>query len=191
MDVHARRVVLKEGFGHKRRRLAVFASGVLNHVLVDHQVVGHASQRRIMHVDFGLTGRRHLMMMGLDAYSQLFQFEHHLGAKVLHAVDRGCREISFFLSRLVAEVRLLLSCRVPDALLRIDFVARVVDALSVAYAIEDEEFRLRTEIGRIGKARALQVDLGLLGDVTRVATVRLSGDRVPDVADEDQGLLPL
>ena len=62
----------------------------------------------------------------------------------------------------------------------------VVDALSVAHVVEYEELRLRAEIAGIGAADALQINLGLLGDVASVAAIGLTGHRVPDVADQDQ-----
>ena len=110
MDVHARGIVLEQWLGHERRGHAVFARDILHHVFVDHQIVGHARQRGETHVDFGLAGRRDLMVMSLDSGSPALQGQHHLGAEVLHAVDRGNREIPFFLARLVAEVRRLLLC---------------------------------------------------------------------------------
>ena len=62
----------------------------------------------------------------------------------------------------------------------------VVHALAVAHLVEDEELRLRTEIGGLANAGGLQVGLGLLGDVAGVAAIGLAGDRVPDVTDQDE-----
>ncbi len=62
----------------------------------------------------------------------------------------------------------------------------VVDTLSVAHVVEYEELGLRAEIARIGAAAALEVDLGLLGDIAGVAAIGLTGHRVPDVANQDQ-----
>src|SRR6266851_2226822 len=68
----------------------------------------------------------------------------------------------------------------------IDFVEGVVDALSVAHIVEYEELRLRAKIARIGAAGALEVGLGLLGDIAGVAAIRLTGQWIPDVANQDQ-----
>src|SRR5262249_18777057 len=67
-----------------------------------------------------------------------------------------------------------------------DLVEGVVHALAVAHVIEYEELRLRTEIGSIGTATPLQMGLGLPGDVTGVSTIGFAGDRVSDVANQDQ-----
>ena len=56
-----------------------------------------------------------------------------------------------------------------------------------ADVVEDEELRLRTEVGRVGDLRVLQIALGALGDAARVAAVALLGHRIDDVADQVQG----
>ncbi len=84
----------------------------------------------------------------------------------------------------MAEIRPLLRAGVPGALCRIDLIHRVVDALAVTDVVEDEELRLRTEIGGLADTALLEINLGLLGDVAGVAAVGLSGDRILDVADQ-------
>ena len=44
----------------------------LTDVLVFQEVVGHLDQRAEAHVDFGLPGRGHLMMMDLDRQCRIF-----------------------------------------------------------------------------------------------------------------------
>ena len=66
-------------------------------------------------------------------------------------------------------------------------VEGVIYALSVAHVVEHEELSLQAKVARIGEAGALQVGFGLLGDVTGVTAIGLTGHGVPDVADQDQG----
>src|ERR1700756_969908 len=87
----------------------------------------------------------------------------------------------------MAQIWLLILAGVPTAFARVNFVEGIIDVLSIAYIVEYEELRLRTEIARIGLAGAFQIDLGLLGDVASIAAIGLTGHWVPDVADQDQG----
>ena len=57
--------------------------------------------------------------------------------------------------------------------------------------VEDVELGLGTPVGGVGDAGRLQVGLGLLGDVARVAVVGLAGQRVVDKAIEQKGLASL
>ena len=54
VHVHTRTVVAEERLRHEGRRHAPLSGDVLHHVLVDHDVVGHAPQRREPHVDLAL-----------------------------------------------------------------------------------------------------------------------------------------
>ena len=125
--------------------------------------------------------------MRLNRNPQRLHGQRHLAAQILHAVDRRNREVAFLLARLVAEIGALLLSRIPDAFLGVDLVIGVVDALAVTHVVEHEELRLRAEIGDIGHAYSLEMRLGFLGDVAGVAAVRFAGERVADVADQDQG----
>jgi len=69
-----------------------------------------------LHVDLGLAGGRHLVMLGLDHDPHLLHLEAHLGADVLLRVVRRNREVAFLVADLVAEVRAALAApRVPRA----------------------------------------------------------------------------
>ena len=185
--MHPRGVVLEQRLRHERCGHAVLAGGVLHHVFVHHQIVGHAGKRREAHVDLVLAAGRDLMVMGFDRNPQLFHGQHHFGAEGLHAVGRGHGKISLLRARLVGQIRRFLLAGIPTAFAGIDFVEGVIDALSVAHVVEHEELRLRAEVTCIGKARAPQVGFGLLGDVTAITAIGLTGHGVPDVADQDQG----
>ena len=138
------------------------------------------------HVDLGLAGGRHLVVVHLDVDADRLQRQHHLGADVLVAVRRRHREVAFLVARLVAEVRLLVLAAVPEPLDGVEVVVAVVVRLIEPHVVEDEELRLGAEVRRVGDAGRLQVALRLRRDVARVAAVGLAGDRVPDVADQHQ-----
>ena len=66
VHVHPRAVVLEDRLGHERRRQPVLPGDVLDDVLVEHQLVGHRQQRVEPHVDLGLAGGAHLVVLHLD-----------------------------------------------------------------------------------------------------------------------------
>src|SRR5262249_61133129 len=63
--VHAGAVVLKNWLRHDRHRLAVPACYVLDDVLVDQNLIGHARGRGKSHIDFGLPRRSDLVVVTL------------------------------------------------------------------------------------------------------------------------------
>jgi len=77
--------------------------------------------------------------------------------------------------------------RLPVRLDRVDLVIAVIAALVVAHLVEYEMLELRPEIGGVADPRLLQISLGLLRDVPRIAAVALPGHRIADVADQHQG----
>ena len=128
------------------------------------------------------------MVVHFDVDADLLHRQHHLGADVLQRVHRRHREVPFFVSNLVAEVRraFLLLAGVPEALRAVEIIEPVVVALAEADLVEHKEFRLRSEIGDIGDAGGLQIRLGFGGDVPRVARVRLTGDRILYITYKDK-----
>ena len=80
MHVHAGAVVLEQGLGHEGRRHAVGAGDVLDHVFVHHQIVAHARQRIVAHVDLGLAAGGDFVVMGLDLDAEVHHGEDHGGA---------------------------------------------------------------------------------------------------------------
>ena len=59
-------------------------------------------------------------------------------------------------------------------------------ALVETNVIEDKELGFGTEKSGIGNAGRSEIQLGLLGDVARIAVVTLLGDWIDDVADHHQ-----
>ena len=102
--VHARAVVLEDRLRHERGRLARGPRHVLHHVLVEHQLVGHAQQRVEAHVDLGLAGGADLVVLDLDLDAEALHREDHLGAQVLVLVHRRDGEVPLLVPDLVAEV---------------------------------------------------------------------------------------
>ena len=83
VDVHARAVVEEDGLRHERGGLAVLLGDVLDDVLVPLQRVGHLHQRQEPHVDLGLTGGGHLVVLLLHADADPLHRHDHLLADVL------------------------------------------------------------------------------------------------------------
>ncbi len=187
MGVHAGAVVLEDRLGHEGDGLAVAAGHVLRDVLVEHDLVGHAQQGVEAHVDLGLPGGAHLVVVHLDLDARPGHLEDHLAAQVLVVVGGRDREVALLVAGLVAEVATaLLGARVPRALDRVDEVVGGELVLVEADRVEDVELALRTPVRALRDAAAPQVRLGLAGDVARVAGVGLAGHRVADKAVEDQ-----
>ena len=78
----------KSGFGIKVAVMPALARDVLDHVFVDHHVVGHPPQRREAHVDLALPTGRDLVVMGFDGYADLLERQHHAGADILQGIGR-------------------------------------------------------------------------------------------------------
>ena len=150
------------------------------------QRVGHLHQRQKAQIDLRLPRRRHLVVVLLHPQPHPLHRADHLRADVLLAVGRRHRKVPFLVARLVPQVRVLLAPRVPLPFGGIQEVEPLVLVLPVADVVENEELRLRAEVGHVADARRLQVRLRLARDVARVARVVLLGDRVDDVADQRQ-----
>ena len=106
VGVHAGAVVAEERLGHERGGVAVLVGDVLDDVLVHHQPVGHLGQGVEPHVDLGLAGGAHLVVVDLDVDAGLDQRQHDLRAEVLQLVGRRHGEVAFLVARPVAEVGL-------------------------------------------------------------------------------------
>ena len=153
--VHARAVVLEDRLRHERRRLARRVGDVLDDVLVEHELVGHAQQRVEAHVDLGLAGGADLVVLDLDLDAEPLHREDHLGAQVLVLVHRRDREVALLVPDLVAEVAAAFVARgVPRRFDRVDRVRRRVLVVVEPHVVEDEELRLGTEVARCPRGRS-------------------------------------
>jgi hypothetical protein len=167
-------------------RHATLARDILDHVFVNHDVVGHPCERGKAHVDLALTAGRDFMVVGLHRNADFFQERHHVGARVLELIGRRYREIPLLGAQLVPEARADLVRGVPVGLDGINFVVAVVGALAVAHFIEDKVLELRAEVGSVSDAGALEIILRLLRDVPGVPAIALSCDWITDVANQHQ-----
>ena len=188
VHVHARAVLLEDRLRHECRDLAVTRRGVLDDVLVDHHLVRHPEQRLEAHVDLALAARGDLVVMELACDPECAHRHDHLGAQVREGVGRRDGEVPLLLAQLVCEVGLAVEglAGVPEPLDRVDLVEGAVLALLVGEVLEDEELGLGPEVAGVGDPAFDQPALGLRGDVTRIARVRVVGERVGDRADQRQ-----
>jgi hypothetical protein len=153
----------KSGLGMKVTVLPLRNRHVLDNVLEPLQGVAHGKQRIEAHVDFALAAGGDFVVGGLDTHADALQHLHHFVTQVDQRVGRRAGEVAFLVARLVAEVGEFFAAGVPDAFDGIDGVEGLVAARGVADVVEDEEFRLGTEVGGVGNAGRLQVGFGLPG----------------------------
>jgi hypothetical protein len=159
---------------------------VLDHVLEQHQLVGHGGQGVEADVDLGLAGGADLVVLDLDGDVEGLQRHGHLRAQVLEVVHRRDREVALLVAGLVAEVGALVPAGVPGRLDRVDRVHGRVLGLAEADVVEHEELGLGPDVTGVGHAGRQQVLLGLLGDEAGVPAVVLAGDGVVDEAVQVQ-----
>ena len=183
--MHPRAVVADDGLRHEGRGLAVRARDIEHRVLEDLQPVGALHQGIEFRADLVLPRGRHLVVVHLDFHALFLERERDRGADVLQRIDRGHREVAALQRRTVAEVAALeLEVGGPWRLFRVDLhrAARHVDL--PLDGVEDEELRLRTEVGDVSQAARLEVRLGFLRDRARIALVALARRRLDHVAGD-------
>jgi hypothetical protein len=94
VGVHAGAVVFKKRFGHEGHGVAGFVGHVFQHIFEPHELVGHLQQRLEAHVDFGLAGSGHLVMLALDVDAEAFQGQQHIGSADPGTCPLAARESS-------------------------------------------------------------------------------------------------
>ena len=187
VGVHAGAVVLEQGFGHEGHGVAIAGGHVFQDILEPHELVSHEQQRLEAHVDFGLAGGGHLMVLALHGNAQLFQDEQHFGAQILELVHGRYGEIALFVAGFISQVGAFVTPRIPDALHGVDFIEGPVARRLEANFVENEEFCFGADEGRVADAGAFEIGFGLLGDVARIPGVGLTCDGVDDVAHHHEG----
>ena len=189
MHVHARAVVTEQGLRHERGRASELLSGVLDDVLELQHIVGRLHHGVEAVVDLGLSAGSDLVVRALDLEPDLLGLDADLVTQIGMLVDRGHREVAGLVRRLVAEVAAFFAASaVPGAFDGVDLVERAVGLRLVPHVVEDVELGLRCEERSVGDTRGLEVSLGLVRDLTRVAIVDLAGAGVVDVEDDDKRL---
>ena len=113
MGVHPRAVVFKQRFGHEGNRMPMPVRHIFQDILEPHELIPHFQQGLKPHIDLGLTGCGHLMVMGLNIDAETLQGQNHFGSEILEFIHGGYREIPFLGSRFVSEIRALFSTGIP------------------------------------------------------------------------------
>ncbi len=169
---------------------AVLAGHIAHHVLVDHHVVGRADQLGEPDAQLLLARGRHFVVMLLDRHPQLTHGQQHLAADVLEGVAWGDGGIALLRVHLVGQIAALLqSAAVPGGFDRIDAVETASLAGAVAHVFEQEELQLRSEVGRVGQARAGQMSQGPLGQRPGATPIGLAAAGLLNRADQAEGLV--
>src|SRR5438045_211525 len=86
MAMHAVSVVLEDRLRHEGADLKMLARYVLQHVLVERDLVCGFGERFYVDAHFALACRRHLMVMEFNSDAHLTHAEHGLIAEFLKAV---------------------------------------------------------------------------------------------------------
>ena len=181
MGVHARAVVAEQRLRHEGDALAGRAGDVLDHVLVGHDLVGHAGEGRVAQVDLALPARGHLVVVELARDPEPLEREHHARTQIVERVVRRGREVALLLAHRVAEPRL---AGVPVPLGGVERVVRVIRPQVVRDLVENEELALGAEVGRVCDAALDQVLLGPPRHAARVAGVRQPRHGIGDLAEQ-------
>ena len=184
VHVHAAPVVPENRLGHEVRDHPMLRRGVLHHVLVLLDVVGHLDERVEPHVNLTLPRAAHLVVVHFDVDAHVEHAQHHRRADVLQLVARRDGEVAALLTQRVA--RTLLVTRVPERLFGVDLEERSLGIGVVRQAVEEEELGLGPKVCGVSDAGRPQILLGLLRHEARIAGVALTGERILDVADHDR-----
>ncbi|KAF1053631.1 MAG: hypothetical protein GAK43_01301 [Stenotrophomonas maltophilia] len=190
MHVHARAVVAVQRFRHEGHGLAVGIGNVVHAVLQGLDFVSLGNEGVELHTDLVLASGGHFVVVDFHDQAHFFQGVAHGGTDFVVVIDRRHREVAAFDARTVTFVAgFEVGVGVPGSLLGEDLEHRTGDVGLELHFVEDEELRLRADEYGVTDTGGLQVFLGALGDVARVALVALHGARLDDVADQDQGRL--
>jgi hypothetical protein len=106
---------------------------------------------------------------------------HHFAAQILVMVRGRHREVTFFVTRPVAEV-VFLAAGIPAPLVGVDIVEAAMLILIEADVVENKKLGFRAEIGGVRQAAVLQKKFGLLRNPSRIAFIPMFGDGILDVA---------
>ena len=192
VGVHTRAVVSEERLRHEGSGEAVLPGGVLNDVLEQLHIVCGVEKGIEAVVDFHLATVTNLVVGALQRESNTAQVAAHLVAEILVVVVRSNREISTLETGLVATVGSTVEVEffaaVPPGFFRVNLVETGVHLGGVADAIEDVEFRLSTEVARVGNTGGNEVFFRFARNVTGVTAVGFAGAGVVDEEFHVEGL---
>ena len=153
VNVHAGAVVANDRLGHEGGGFAVRVRHIVDHVFLQLNPVSTLDQGAELGAQFHLTGVGHFVVMHFDGDAQGLKDQAHLRAHVLEAVNRRHGEIAALDSGTVAGVAMLVFfASVPGGFFRADLDETAGHVVLPAYAVENEEFWLRTKVGGVTKA---------------------------------------
>src|SRR6266851_8742615 len=98
-------------------------------------------------------------------------------------VHRRHRKITFLVPRLVTEIRADVAAGVPRAFFRIYEIESVVVTLIETNVVENVELDLGSPVTRVRNSGGLQILFSFLGHESRIAAIRLTGDRIAHIGD--------
>src|SRR5205085_2492043 len=151
---------------------------ILDDVLVQQDLVGHLCEGRILQINFRLARGSDFVMMNLDDDTAFLEGANHLGSNVLLMIHRRDGEVTFLVSRFVAEIRFGAVARIPETLFRINVVEALVVRLIETNIVKNIKLDFWSPITGVGDSSRLQILLGLLRDVARVTRIRLARERI-------------
>src|ERR1051326_5289296 len=171
MAVHAVSVVLEYRLGHEGADFEMLTRHILKDIFVERDLVCGLGQGLYANTHFTLARRGHFVMMQLNRDAHLAHAKHRLVAELLEAVGGRAREIAFLIPRLIAQVGLLLTARVPNSFGGVDVVISGVLILIEANAVKNKElgFRPKEALGR--DAGLYEILFRFLSHVARIAPI--------------------
>src|ERR1700722_1104905 len=113
VSVHAGAVIGEGGLRHEGHGLVVPLGDVAQDIFVILHVIAHAFEWRETDIDFGLAGRRDLVMLAFNWDAGALELKTHFVANVLLTVHRRDGKITFFRANFVPEVWEFFSGAVP------------------------------------------------------------------------------
>src|SRR5262249_25438211 len=102
--MHSAAIVSEHRFWHEGSRLSVIEGSILHDVLEQHHIVGGSDESVESEIDFALAATGDLMVVHFRLDTDRLKILDDIGPQILERVNRGDRNISFFVADPVAEV---------------------------------------------------------------------------------------
>ena len=116
VNMHARAAIAVDRLRHKGGGSAMATGNISDDVLVEAHLISHSHEALIPHVDFTLTSRGNLMMLGLNINATLNHREHHFRADVECLIRWWHRAIALPMPDLIAKVAVSSTPPIPLSL---------------------------------------------------------------------------
>src|SRR5256885_16682464 len=122
-------------------------------------------------------------MVNLDDDTAVLEGANHFGSNGLLMIHRRDGEVTFLVSRFVAEIRFCAVAGIPETLFRINVVEALVIRLIETNIVKNIKLDFRSPITSVRDSGRLQILLGFLRDISRIARVRLPRQRIANITD--------